>query len=522
MRWSISQKLIITVTLLFVAGFLSSGLLVNYKVSTAMLQKERNSNMLVAKLLAQQINPAMKFRKRENIEKEFDALASEKGEVILHLAAYDQDLNLLGEKGSVSDSINTLKNMQALSHKQSAGKPVELIQDETMLVWVTVSHDKTGQEIGALLVTWDLTPVQAQINGLLGSMLMLGIPLIMLVVGCLVFSIRLLVVAPINSLTQLANGLAEGDGDLRQRIDYTRGDELQKLCDSFNQFIGNVQVAFADVTKQTDSLTHIAVQAQEASQAANSAIQEQRKRLVQMTDAVASMTDSVNAVAGSAADAQRSASDASAVAHAGQQVIHQNMVSIDNLAGEVERADDVIARVSNDSQQIGSVIEVIRGIAEQTNLLALNAAIEAARAGEQGRGFAVVADEVRSLASKTQQSTQEINSMIERLQQGSRDASHVMAEGRDKARVGVDQARETQHTLEKITAAVEHIAGISTEIARVTLHQDGAAKELNKDINNLNELSQNSANSAEQTAKLGGELFRLISATQQTLKRFKV
>lgn len=522
MQWSISQKLILTVTLLFIAGFFAAGVLVNHKVSNAMLQKERNSNLLVAKLLAQQITPAMKFRKRDNIEKEFAALAAEKSEVILHLAAYDQDLNILGEKGNQPYATGTLKTLQARSHEQSAGKPVELIDGHKMLVWVTVSNDKAGQEMGALVATWDLSPLHKQTNSLIGSLILLAFPLLFLVVGCLIFSIRWLVVAPIDSLTRLAEGLAAGEGDLRQRIEYTRGDELQRLCDSINQFIGNVQSAFAEVTQQTNDLTQIAVQAQGASQAANTAIQEQRKRLVQMTDAVASMTDSVNVVAGSAADAQRSASDAQGVAHAGQQVIHQNMVSIDNLAGEVERADDVIARVSNDSQQIGSVIEVIRGIAEQTNLLALNAAIEAARAGEQGRGFAVVADEVRSLASKTQQSTQEINSMIERLQQGSRDASHVMAEGRDKARVGVDQARETQQTLEKITAAVEHIAGISTEIARVTLQQDGAAKELNKDINNLNELSQHSASSAEQTAKLGGELFRLISATQQTLKRFKV
>lgn len=264
----------------------------------------------------------------------------------MHLAAYDQDLTLLGEKGCQPDAASTLKTLQARSREQTAGNPVELIDGDKMLVWVTASNDKTGQEIGGLIL--------------------LGIPLLLLVVGCLIFSIRWLVVAPIYSLTRLADGFAAGEGDLRQRIEYTRGDELQRLCDSINQFIGNVQLAFAEVTQQANSLTQIAVQAQEASNAANSAIQEQRKRLRQITHAVTSMTESVNAVAGSAADAQRSTSDAQGVADAGQQVIYQNMVSIDNLAGEVERADDVIARVSKDSQQIGSVIEVIRGIAEQT------------------------------------------------------------------------------------------------------------------------------------------------------------
>jgi methyl-accepting chemotaxis protein len=234
------------------------------------------------------------------------------------------------------------------------------------------------------------------------------------------------------------------------------------------------------------------------------------------------MSSVIHEVAQNAAEAEDSTKDARAVSQEVQAIIERNRESIDSLAAEVERASGVIQRLYDDSQQIGRILEVIQAIAEQTNLLALNAAIEAARAGEQGRGFAVVADEVRSLASKTQQSTEEIKAMIERLQAGSKDAADVMNASCNKAREGVEQAQQSREALQLIAAKVDAISSVNSLIASATQSQARSAESLSHDLEQLHHLSEISASSAEEAAHHGSELFDLINKTQVTLGRFKV
>ena len=192
------------------------------------------------------------------------------------------------------------------------------------------------------------------------------------------------------------------------------------------------------------------------------------------------------------------------------------------MAADVEKASDVIHKLEKDSDQIGTVLEVIKGIAEQTNLLALNAAIEAARAGEQGRGFAVVADEVRSLASRTQESTEEIQQMIERLQKGSREAVSVMETGRTQVLSSVEQASKAGEALENITAAVDQIATMNHQIVDSVSQQGLVTEEINQNINNISQVADESANGTDQLSIASADLANLSNELQVLVNSFKV
>ncbi|MEW6648491.1 MAG: methyl-accepting chemotaxis protein [Pseudomonadota bacterium] len=200
----------------------------------------------------------------------------------------------------------------------------------------------------------------------------------------------------------------------------------------------------------------------------------------------------------------------------------QTIRAINTLAGEVEQAASAMQQLESDSRNIGAVLDVIRGVAEQTNLLALNAAIEAARAGEQGRGFAVVADEVRVLAQRTQKSTQEIESMIGQLQEAAVAAARTMEKGRARAQETVTQARSAGESLDAIASAVGVISDMNTQIASAVEEQSAVAEELNKNISNISHIAEMSAEGSHQTAAASADIRRLADELEALVGRFKV
>ncbi|THB70290.1 MAG: methyl-accepting chemotaxis protein [Gammaproteobacteria bacterium] len=220
----------------------------------------------------------------------------------------------------------------------------------------------------------------------------------------------------------------------------------------------------------------------------------QKAEVDKVATAMTEMSATVHEVARNATEAAEAAQRADEETSKGKMVVSQAIEAIDLLASEVNDAAQVIHRLEQDSDEIGAVLDVIRGIAEQTNLLALNAAIEAARAGEQGRGFAVVADEVRTLAQRTQQSTQEIQNMIERLQSGAQDAVKAMEQGRSRAQVGVEQAAEAGTSLETIAQAVGTISDMNTQIATAAEEQSVVAEEINLNIVSISDMADKLAN----------------------------
>lgn len=350
------------------------------------------------------------------------------------------------------------------------------------------------------------------------SMLVIGI-IIALGAGWL---ISYMITKPLNNTVSAMHDIAQGEGDLTSRLPARGRDEISDLAKGFNNFVAKVQETISEVSNSTSQLTSAAENMSLITQKTREGTSKQQCETDLVATAMTEMTATVQEVSKNADVAAKAAQQADEQAIEGNQIVSKTINAIDSLANDVEKASQVINTVKDDSESIGSVLSVIQSIAEQTNLLALNAAIEAARAGEQGRGFAVVADEVRTLASRTQEATREIQSMIEKLQSGSQDAVVVMESSCDKARSTVQQAVEAGNALKTITCAVEEINQMNKEIAQAALQQGDVAEEINVNVVNITQVATQTATGADQLTTASSELASLASNLQALVTRFKV
>lgn len=311
-------------------------------------------------------------------------------------------------------------------------------------------------------------------------------------------------------------------GDLTQRIAIQGNDEFNDIAESVNKIVSSFQHV---VQTNRDSIDQLAKSAE-----SNSAIAEQTKQNIvsqqaqteQVATAINEFTATVHEVAQSAASAADASEQADLAAESGQNVVKQSIEMIESLSQELQESVESMHVLAQHSEEIGSVVDVIQGISEQTNLLALNAAIEAARAGEQGRGFAVVADEVRSLASKTQESTQEILQTIQRLQQGSRDSTQRLEAGANSALATVEKSREAGESLIKIKESVDQISAMNVQIATAAEEQSLVTEEINANISAISEISQQTATGAEQSSTATHELAQLSDTLKNEIEHYRV
>ncbi|MBT2988070.1 MAG: hypothetical protein B6D72_17625 [gamma proteobacterium symbiont of Ctena orbiculata] len=343
-----------------------------------------------------------------------------------------------------------------------------------------------------------------------------------LITGLLIsWLITRLIFNPIQDAVKTMQDIANGDGDLMRQLDKKGEDELGLLAESFNQFVAKIRKLIQQTAHSTESVIHGVAQTSENTGQISRRILSQESETDQVATAMSQMAACIADVAKNASVAEQATKSASDEAQTGCKIVKQTTDAIQELANEVEHAEKSILGVEQESVRIGSVLDVIKSIAEQTNLLALNAAIEAARAGEQGRGFAVVADEVRSLANRTHQSTGEIESMIQALQSGTQQAVAVMAAGREKVDSGVLKATGTLNSLSEISNAIDTINNMNTQIATAAEQQCSVVDEINRNIASIVENSRQTSQRAKDTSNTADELGTLASELQSVVQQFK-
>lgn len=331
-----------------------------------------------------------------------------------------------------------------------------------------------------------------------------------------------ILVESINDLTLRIKEISEGDGDLTLRINSARIDELGHLASAFDGFVGKLDYLIKGVRKNTDELYQGSKVLQDSSQKSQSITNSQSEGVDMIATAVNEFSAAIREVAQNSQNTANETSDTVDLTQQGVTVIEKSVVQIQDLSSSILNASEVIEKLATESENIASVLDVIRGIAEQTNLLALNAAIEAARAGEQGRGFAVVADEVRSLASKTQHSTEEIQNMIERLQNGVKEAVISIQDGSDKVQSNVDLANNTQELLNQIQSSAAKVSDMATQIAAATEEQSLVTEEINMNLTNLNDQNQESREIANQNLQISDSVSALSNKLTEDVQQFKV
>ncbi|MCK5865128.1 MAG: HAMP domain-containing protein [Marinobacter adhaerens] len=364
---------------------------------------------------------------------------------------------------------------------------------------------------------------EASSEGQSSSVTILVITAVAILISIGLFAVFLkLIISSIAALRDQLDNIAQGEGDLTQRIPVEMDDDLGKLAKSFNLVLENLQSMIGSIQQLTRELGTGATDLARAAKDNNDGVTRQTDSISMVATAINEMQSAIEEVAGNASRAAEITRDAEEKGKNGARIIRNSSEQVHRLASQISKAVEVIRKLSDDSDNITSVLDVIRGIAEQTNLLALNAAIEAARAGEQGRGFAVVADEVRTLAQRTGQSTEDIQKMITTLQAGVADIVSVMETGSKEASETEKLATDAESELKAILEAMANIADVNTSVASATEEQTQVVDEINRSITEINDLATESASRSRDIDGISESLEGYARELESQTGRFRV
>lgn len=399
--------------------------------------------------------------------------------------------------------------------------PIHAQQDYRGTNCLSCHQVPEGTVVGAVRISYDLAALDSEVEH--NIMIAAGIQLLLLVAGLLLmgYIVRRVIISRLNAMRQTMEAMTE-DEDLSRSVAIHAEDEVGAMGHAFNRMIEKFRHSLGAVAGVTRQLGEVSERVSSVAEKTFTAVMEQRSETDMVASAMNEMSATVQEVARHASQTATASSGADEESRAGVKVATEALDGIEVLIRDIENAAKVIQQVQSDSASIGMVLDVIKGIAEQTNLLALNAAIEAARAGEQGRGFAVVADEVRTLASRTQKSTEEIQNMIEQLQGGARNAVQAMETAQKRAQAGSECVAKAAQSLSVIANEVGTINDMNTQIATASEEQSAVAEEINRNITTISLIADTTSTDAKQNSQISEDLVRLAAELNRMVGQFKL
>ncbi|UTL90171.1 methyl-accepting chemotaxis protein [Pseudomonas fluorescens] len=434
-------------------------------------------------------------------------LVNDQGKILVHP---DKDLVMK----SVSDLFpqDTPKLSGALTEVNSDGQarlltftPIKGLPSANWYIGLSVDKDKAF----AMLSTFRTSAVIATLVA------------VVIIIGLLGLLIRVLM-QPLLTMTRAMEDIAEGEGDLTKRLSIHSHDEFGILGKAFNRFVERIHGSIREVSSATEQVNEVALRVISASNSSMANSDEQSNRTNSVAAAINELGAAAQEIAGNAAQASQHASSARLLAEEGQQVVERNIAAMNRLSDLIVTSSAHIETLNSKTVNIGQILEVITSISQQTNLLALNAAIEAARAGEAGRGFAVVADEVRNLAHRTQESAQQVQTMIEELQVGARESVDTMSQSQRHSQDSMQIANQAGERLDSVTVRIGEIDGMNQSVATATEEQTAVVDSINMDINEINMLNQEGVENLQATLRACSDLEQQATRLKHLVGSFRI
>ena len=434
-------------------------------------------------------------------------LVNDQGKILVHP---DQDLVMK----SLSDLFpqHTPKLTGELTEVQSEGQtrlltftPITGLPSANWYIGLSVDKDKAF----SMLSTFRTSAVIATVVA------------VVIIIGLLGLLIRVLM-QPLHTMTRAMEDIAEGEGDLTKRLRIHNHDEFGILGNAFNRFVERIHSSIREVSSATEQVNEVALRVISASNSSMTNSDEQSNRTNSVAAAINELGAAAQEIAGNAAQASQHASSARLLAEEGQQVVERNIAAMNRLSDLIVTSSEHIETLNSKTVNIGQILEVITSISQQTNLLALNAAIEAARAGEAGRGFAVVADEVRNLAHRTQESAQQVQTMIEELQVGARESVDTMDQSQRHSQDSMQIANQAGERLDSVTVRIGEIDGMNQSVATATEEQTAVVEAINMDINEINMLNQEGVENLQATLRACSDLEQQAGRLKHLVGSFRI
>ncbi|WP_299768392.1 methyl-accepting chemotaxis protein [uncultured Pseudoteredinibacter sp.] len=450
----------------------------------------------------------------------------------------NEELNLLAKAGQLSNDLIATETqaMDSISKDFVVDGPYQAFEEESVKAFASriLFDDNYHQEVSKIMApvsrffttldnrtaaTLEASKNEASLWRNISSGISFAI--LAIVIATLLFSTRY-ILRPLKKAAVAMSDISNGEGDLTQRLEHKGNSEISDLSQAFNSFANHIQKMVQDLNGTFHNINESSEQLSSTAQDTDQSIKQQQQMLRNLHGDIDELVPTVQSIASDAQSAAEEARESSAEAQQAITIVDGSINDIQQLSNNIRSASEVVTDLATNTNEIGSVIDVIRGIAEQTNLLALNAAIESARAGEQGKGFAVVADEVRQLAKRTQDSTQEIQNMIEKLQLGASKAVDSMSQSAEQASASADNASSAGASLEKINSAINAIDGKNQAIAQSSQAQSKTILSVKELVDSIQQQLSSTSQGAELTTENSIRASQMTSQASQLISRFKV